>query len=381
MRFMGQADYPPRVLGERPRLEGIDALRGLVMVLMTIDHASGAFNAGRLMSDSARSYTPGTALDPKQFATRWITHLCAPTFVFLAGLSLSLSAERRRTRGESAASQDRFLVTRGLFIAACDPLWMTWGFGVQGKIVLQVLYAIGASFVAMAALRRLPPRWLGALALAVVFGHEALVGLVIRLSGGSRGPLAILLLTGGPLDPLVVAYPLVPWLAVMALGHAAGALVAGQPADRLAARSVGAGALALLVFAVVRGIDCYGNLGLHRDDASLLQWLHVSKYPPSLSYTALELGLMAILLAAFLRAPAGSRALWPLVLLGQTAFFFYLLHAHLLHAAAWALGLSRGAGLRATYVAAAATIAVLLPLCAAYRRYKSAHPDGWARYV
>src|SRR5207248_1239856 len=141
----------------------VDALRGLVMVLMTVDHASGAFNAGRLMSDSARSWVPGTALDPRQFATRWISHLCAPTFVFLAGLSLSLSAERRRARGEPPGGQARFLVTRGLFIAACDPLWMSWAFGMQGKILFQVLYAIGVSFAAMAALQRLPPRWLGAL--------------------------------------------------------------------------------------------------------------------------------------------------------------------------------------------------------------------------
>src|SRR5579871_5824938 len=90
------------------RLAAVDALRGLVMVLMTIDHASAAFNAGRVMSDSAFSYTPGTPIDPRQFATRWITHLCAPTFVFLAGLSLSLSAERRRARGEPSAGQDRF---------------------------------------------------------------------------------------------------------------------------------------------------------------------------------------------------------------------------------------------------------------------------------
>src|ERR1700678_3711084 len=77
-----------------PRLAAVDALRGLVMVLMTLDHASGAFNGGRLMTDAPFSYHPGQALDPAQFFTRWVTHLCAPTFVFLAGLSLSISAER-----------------------------------------------------------------------------------------------------------------------------------------------------------------------------------------------------------------------------------------------------------------------------------------------
>ena len=150
---------PSPRLPAAPRLAAVDALRGLVMVLMTLDHASGAFNAGRLVSDSARGWVPGAALDPRQFATRWVTHLCAPTFVFLAGLSLSLSAERRRARGEPPGKQDRFLVTRGLFIAACDPLWMSWAFGVKDRLLFQVLYAIGMSFVAMAGLRRLsPPR-------------------------------------------------------------------------------------------------------------------------------------------------------------------------------------------------------------------------------
>src|SRR5262249_49217653 len=115
------------------RLSAIDWLRGLVMVIMTIDHASGAFNAGRLMTDAVFMYKPGTPLDPAQFATRWVTHLCAPTFVFLAGLSLSISADRRRARGEAERGVDRFLITRGLLIAALDPLWMSLVLGPPGK--------------------------------------------------------------------------------------------------------------------------------------------------------------------------------------------------------------------------------------------------------
>jgi uncharacterized membrane protein len=364
-----------------PRLVAVDALRGLVMVLMTLDHASGAFNAGRLMSDSARGWVPGTALDPRQFATRWVTHLCAPTFVFLAGLSLSLSAGRRRERGEPAGAQGWFLVKRGLFIAACDPLWMSWAFGPPDRVLFQVLYAIGASFVAMAALRRLPPRVLGPLALAMLAGHEALAQLVRDHAEGAPGPLAVLLVTGGVVGRVLVAYPLLPWLAIMALGHAAGSLVVGVAPERLARRAALAGAAALAIFAVVRGVDGYGNLGLHRDGGALLQWLHVSKYPPSVSYAALELGIAAVLLAVLLRVPPSSRGLAPLVLLGQTAFFFYLLHVHLLQGAARLLEMHHGGGLGETYVAAAAAIAVLMPLCALYRRYKAAHPEGWTRYV
>src|SRR5262245_35997834 len=110
------------------RLAALDQLRGLVMVLMTLDHASGEFNAGRLMPDGVALYTPGTPLPAAQFLTRWVTHLCAPTFVFLAGTALALSVARRRAAGDAEGAIDRFLVTRGAFIAALDPLWMSWVF-------------------------------------------------------------------------------------------------------------------------------------------------------------------------------------------------------------------------------------------------------------
>jgi len=198
--------------------------------------------------------------------------------------------------------------------------------------------------------------------------------------GGPNAPLA-LLLTGGQIGPVIVAYPLVPWLAMMALGYALGGLVASQRQGSLARGFAVAGVLSLAVFAAVRGLNGYGNLQLYRDDGSLVQWLHVSKYPPSLSFAALLLGLMALLFSLFLKLPQGARALRPLELLGQTAFFFYVLHAHLLEVAARLLGLHKGAGLLATYASTAIVVVCLYPLCAVYRRYKAAHPDGWTRYL
>jgi uncharacterized membrane protein len=143
--------------------------------------------------------------------------------------------------------------------------------------------------------------------------------------------------------------------------------------------------VSLAVFAVVRGIDGYGNWGLHRDSLDLLQWLHVNKYPPSLTFTTLELGLALLALAALvaLDDPAAPRrALVPLAGLGATAFFYYLLHIHLLHVAQLALGLDRTEhGLALTWIVAAAELAVLAWPCWLYRRYKRAHPDGWTRYL
>jgi uncharacterized membrane protein len=364
------------------RLPALDWLRGFVMVLMTVDHASGELNAGRLMTDGTSLYTAGTALPAAQFLTRWMTHLCAPTFVFLAGAALALSVERRKAAGESARDLDRLVVTRGLLIAALDPLWMSWVF-IPGRVLLQVLYAIGGSLVAMAALRRLRTRWLVVLALVLMFGGEALTGLALAGTGGVQTLPVALLLTGGQLGSVIVAYPLLPWLAIMMLGWVLGRQLLSAGPERTAGL-VARGALAALVlFVVVRGLNGYGNMLLLRDDASPIQWLHVSKYPPSLSYDALELGLMALCLAPLLRIgqPASARLLGPLLVLGQTALFFYLLHVHVLALGAWALDVGHRGGLAATYAGAFATVLVLYPLCVWYRGYKRAHPDGWPRYI
>lgn len=365
------------------RTQALDWLRGLVMILMTFDHASEVFNAGRLLTDSMMLYRPGTPLPTAQFLARWITHLCAPAFVFLAGAGLALSIARRQAAGEPPATTDRFILTRGLLIAALDPLWMSWAL-TPGYVVFQVLYAIGAGLACMVALRRLPARWLLGLALGLVLGGEALTGIALAATGGELTLPVALLLTGGQFPSLIVAYPLLPWLAIMLFGWCFGlSLHAGAP--RAARLLTGAGLAALLLFAVVRGLNGYGNMLLLRDDGSLVQWLHVSKYPPSLSFAALELGLVALCLGALLhigrRAGEGPAWLRPLLVLGQTALFFYLIHIHVLVLAATMLGQKHSRGLGAALLASLGTIVLLYPACAWYRRYKLAHPHGWARYV
>ncbi len=370
---------PVAIPAESGRQLPFDWLRGLVMVLMTIDHASGEFNAGRLFTDATFLYRPGTPLPLAQFLTRWITHLCAPTFVFLAGYVMQLSVRRRQEQGESEASISRFLITRGLIIAAMDPLWMRWVFRLpNGAIVLQVLYAIGMSFVLMAFLRHIPARVLGVGGLVLAFACEPLAALV-----PADGPLhaaGVLLVSAGPVGPFLVGYPILPWLAIMMMGWGAADVARSAPA-RFPGRVLLAGLVALAFFFLFRGLNGWGNMGFFREDGSLVQWLHVSKYPPSVTYDGLELGIGWLLLALFLvwRPPAWMDAV--LRPLGQSAFFFYLLHAHLLMAGSYALGMHGTAGLVATYVASAVVIAVLVPACNAYRRYKLAHPTSLAQYI
>jgi uncharacterized membrane protein len=373
------APPPVAVRAEPGRQLPFDWLRGLVMVLMTVDHASGEFNAGRLFTDATFLYTPGTPLPVDQFLTRWITHLCAPVFVFLAGYVMQLSVRRRLEQGESEGSITRFIVTRGLIIAALDPLWMRLVFKPPGGlIVLQVLYAIGMSFVVMAFLRRVPPLTVGILGVVVAFVSEPLRALVPAT--GPLHALGTLLVAAGPLPPFIVGYPLIPWLAIMMMGWGAADLARREP-SRFPARVALVGLVALALFFLFRGLNGWGNMGLFRENGSLVQWLHVSKYPPSVAYDALELGIGWLLLALFLvwRPPAWADAV--LRPLGQSAFFFYLLHAHLLAVASFALGMHGTAGLVATYVSSVVVIAVLVPACSAYRRYKLAHPRSIAQYI
>jgi uncharacterized membrane protein len=383
------------------RLVPLDWMRGLVMILMAIDHSSDAFNGGRLFTDSARMYQPGAPLPAAQFLTRWITHLCAPTFLFLAGTGLAFTVAKLRGQGRREAEIDRYIVVRGVIIAAFE-LWISF-FVLSGwRLLLQVLYGIGSSYLCMVALRRLPDRLAGALAIALFVGLEAVIGAVSAGGAAPAWPLA-LLLTGGFRTHVLIAYPTLPWLAILLLGWAWGRWLIAHPSgrSRLPRKLALAGLGALAVFGVIRALNGYGNLGLLRgghDPGSVVQWLHVSKYPPSLSYVSLELGLAFLCLAALFHrqeraarrpeggpGPGGPRPAFAphgLVLtLGQTPMFFYLLHFPLLILAARLLGLREHLGLGAAYLGAALVVTALYPACRWYRGYKAAHRGGWPRYI
>jgi uncharacterized membrane protein len=366
------------------RLVPLDAMRGIVMILMAVDHSSEAFNAGRLFTDSFFFYQRGTPLPVAQFLTRFITHLCAPTFVFLAGTGLAFSVARMTGRGERPWIVDRFIVTRGLVIAAFE-LWISWFVMPPNLWLLQVLYAIGVSFVLMVPLRRVPSAVLLSFAIFLILAGEAIVGLSVD-NDPSRVPLPLaLLVVGGERPPLIIAYPVMHWMAMLLLGWVWGRTLVTHtpPVSRIARQLALFGAAALLVFTAVRAVNAYGNMLLLREDHSLVQWLHVSKYPPSISYTALELGIMALMMAGLFRMSA-VRAFRPeglLVTLGQTAMFFYLLHFPLLVLAGRIAGVQRELGLVATYAGAAAVVSVLYVPCRWYRAFKATGQHAWTRYV
>ncbi len=367
------------------RIASIDWMRGFVMILMVIDHASMAYNANHLSSDSAALYTPGSPLPAFGFFTRWISHLCAPTFVFLAGTALAISVERKVAKGVDAWQIDKDILYRGAFIAILDPTLISL---FSGRLTIQVLYAIGVAMMCMAFLRRLSTAWLLVIATGWLIGGEWITSFVWPPSEGWPTYVAALLISTYSSPELVIKYPLVPWLVMMILGWVFGRFVLLYREEKVnmspLLASCLAGVAGLAIFGATRLIDGYGNLWLLRDDNSWIQWLHVSKYPPSLSFTALELGLMFLCLAGMmlLERRFGVRQNGPLLVFGQTAMFFYLVHRIVLEGSATWLGL-RGVGdITTTYAVSLAIVIALYPACRGWRSYKASHPEArWTRYL
>ncbi|HEX6813730.1 MAG TPA: heparan-alpha-glucosaminide N-acetyltransferase domain-containing protein [Planctomycetota bacterium] len=372
------------------RLPALDWMRGLVMVVMAVDHNDMLFNPDHAMGDSA-AYPQAFPLSPPDFLTRWCTHLCAPSFVFLAGTGMAISAVGSARRGNSEASIDRHLLVRGLVLLCIELFYLSPAVSMTQRgslrVLLQVIYALGAGMIAMTLLRRLPALGLVVAAAALLVVCEIAYG---QLAGSDHGLTTLLSLMPGFWSSgyessrlgLTVLYPALPWLPAMMLGWAFGRFLArdGQPVRPLLLGGLGLVAL----FAVVRGVDAFGNMGMHRRDGSVLEWLNCSKYPPSISFFAMELGVMALLLGSFFalqrRVPRAAR--WnPLLVIGQVPLFFYLVHFPMIH---WwqQLGVfTRPQPWWMSWVAAFATVAVLLPICGAYRWYKQTKKHVWTRYL
>ncbi len=367
------------------RIAAIDWMRGFVMILMMIDHASMAFDGGHFSADSAALFNPEALPNAFEFLTRWITHLCAPTFVFLAGTALAISVVSRKKKGMNPKDIDRGILTRGLFIAILDPTLISL---FSGRLTFQVLYAIGVSMMCMAFLRRLSSKLLLTLAFGwLIFGELLVRCLWDPTLGNPSIPTALGM--AFYYEPLFrISYPLLPWLSLMCIGWVFGRYIVDlknpelkriQPVPLLTL----AGIISLAVFAVVRALNAYGNMFLTPESSDWIHFLLVSKYPPSLSFMALELGLLCLIMAGMMliEKRIGVRKNGVLLVFGQTSMFFYLIHRLVMEGLAQWGGL-RGAGtITATYIVSAVFLVALYPLCRWYRSYKQEHPGGWTRFI
>ncbi len=353
------------------------------MLLMVIDHASMAFDGSHVAEDSA--LYPGAAtmaLPAAEFFTRWITHICAPTFVFLAGTALALSIERRVAKGMPAWDIDKNILIRGAIIALLDPTLISLG---SGRWTFLVLTAIGLSMMCMAPIRRLPSWALLTLGLGWIAFGELPTGWVWHPPGSSSPAEAFLIATYGS-PTMIIKYPVFPWLAMMILGWVLGRhmsrFAAGLSKVSPAAVLWVAGAASLVIFGIFRGEQGYGDMFLPRTSNSWEQWLHVSKYPPSLTYCSLELGLLCLCLAALMNLEpiVGVRENGPMLVFGQTAMFFYLVHRLVLEIPATYFGLRGTGNLATTYIVSAVLLVALYPACRWFRTFKASHPDSFLKY-
>ena len=315
-----------------PRLTSIDALRGLVMVIMALDHTRDLF------SNATFDPTDLTQTTPLLFFTRWITHFCAPVFVLLAGTSAFLSLSAGKSRGELA----RFLLTRGLWLMLLEVAVVTplgWSFNFDyGFTRLQVIWVIGAAMVVLAALVPLAPRRaIGVLGLVIVLGHNVFDGPHVAWLGGFAGAWKLLHnLT--PLQPfphktVLSIYPIAPWFGVMALGYGCvGELMLVDPRRRDRLLLI-IGLSMIAAFVVLRASNLYGDpkpWAIQKDAVrTVLSFVNGAKYPPSLLYLLMTLGPAAIALAFADRLPRLITGV--LTTYGRTPLFYYLLHLPILH--------------------------------------------------
>jgi uncharacterized membrane protein len=377
------------------RLDAIDMLRGLVIAIMALDHTRDFFHyyAQRFdPTDPAKTW-------PLLFATRWVTHLCAPTFVFLAGVSIYFQKANGKT-GLTA-----FLFKRGLWLILLEITVVSFGFNFGEPFIgLQVIWAIGASMVAMSLIARLPARGGLALGAAILLLYPFAVSTTAGAQGAA-GIVRMLGLTPGmiPGMPIRVRYAFIPWLAVMCLGFGLGPIYRLPQAERrrrLLPLALGL----LLAFVVLRLFDGYGDPAPWSVQAtpmrSFLAFMNVSKYPPSQDYVFATLGI-SILMFLMLEAVRGPAAR-VLLAYGRTPLFTYVCHLYILHflmiAAVLATGFpfsiathvvyassvvqaNWGFSLAVVYCVWLLTLALLIPLSLWFAGVKARRRDWWLSYL
>ena len=386
---MERVQVPPissagRVAVERggpARIVSIDVLRGLVMAVMALDHTRDFFGTS--------GFNPRDVMEPTLFLTRWVTHFCAPTFIFLAGLSAFLYG-----RGRSTEELSRFLLIRGLWLILIDLTLIKFGWRFEldpYRLGAGVIFVIGASMVALAALIWLP-RWaIAGVSLIMIAGHNLFDGVRAEELGGASWAWHLLhepgLVSLGHGVNLYVLYPLIPWIGVMAAGYLLGPVM--QLEERTRQRVLfGLGAAVTLGFIVLRATNLYGDPASWTPQQTLLStvlsFLNCEKYPPSLLYLMMTLGPALMLLASFEHARGAFARL--LATFGQVPFFYYVVHIYLIHGLAVTTAFAMNGALTSTpaiglslpgvYVVWLLVLVLLYPICRWFAELKE-HGSGW----
>jgi len=386
----------------KPRIESIDILRGVVMVIMALDHTRDFFHISAWTDDPLNLQTTTPAL----FFTRWITHFCAPTFVFLSGVSIYLQAVRKTTTALSA-----FLIKRGLWLIFFEIVIVNFGTTFDpnfNSFMLVVVWAIGISMVCLGLLIYLPFNIILGTGFLIVFGHNLLDFPesadnfkpnfwwdLLHHGNGVNYPFI-------PNHSLVIIYPFVPWTGLMILGYCSGIFFtvkfSMEQRQKLFYRI---GAALLVFFIVVRFINIYGDpfaWSVQKNGLlTLLSFIKVHKYPPSLLYMCVTIGC-AFLFLAFIEK-FKNRITDTFQIYGRTALFYYAVHWYVLHIVSLICFLLRGHSMEEgtqfvqipfrylipgegfslliVYIVWLSVIIFMYPLCKKFDTYKQAHKEKW----
>lgn len=381
---------------KKERILSVDMLRGMVMVVMALDH----------IRDYTSMYhfapTDLTQTTIPLFITRWVTHFCAPVFMFVAGVGAGLG----EINGKSKKQLSHFLLTRGLWLILLEftVVKLGWTFNFTDKtIYVLVIWALGICMVSLAALIYLPKKWLLAIGLIMVFGHNLLDG-IEPASFGNFAPLWMLMHVKGEFMigsfSTFIYYPYIPWVGVMALGYVFAdfyKLEAGRRQKRIFAL----GLMVSVLFFVIRGLNIYGDMLPWSQQSTLgmtiVSFFNVTKYPPSLSYLLMTLGPSIMLLAVF-ELIKGKVSDF-LIVFGRVPMFFYIIHLYLIHILCVLLGWYQGysfsemandfesfppnfgIGLVGTYVYWVVLIALSYFLCKSYIKFKKGRKHPFYSYI
>jgi uncharacterized membrane protein len=375
----------------RPRIASIDVLRGFIMLIMLFDHVRETIYLHMQVGDPMDV----AATEPALFFTRLAAHFCAPIFVFLTGLSAWLYAHP----ASGPRSATGFLVKRGLLLVFLELVFVNFAWAGEyppQTLYLQVIWVIGLAMIVLGLVHRLPLKLLGAVGLLIVFGHNALTWMSFAPGTVAYDVWTILLhrgyLVADGAVKLKVTYPLLPWLGVILVGYAAGPVYAATVTPqrrRQLLRIAGIGALLLL--AVLRGLNIYGEeLPWTVQDTAVrtvMSFLNYTKYPPSLDFLLMTLGAGALALAAI--EPRDNWFTRACATFGGAPMFYYLLHLYLLlgmqHLLVAAFGANHGVRYGVdhvwpVWVVALALMPVLYVPCRAFARFKRSSKQAWVRY-
>ena len=379
----------------KPRIESIDLLRGLVMVIMALDHVRDYFHADVTVFDPEDLQQTNGLL----FFTRWITHFCAPVFVFLAGTSAFLSGQRKTKKELSL-----FLLKRGIWLLLVELsiVNFAWSFNIKLPFTsLGVIWALGISMICLAGFVHLPRKIILLLGIVIVAGHnlldrihfDSLIWSVLHEPKVFRIDKTHL---------IKVTYPVLPWIGIMALGYCLGNSYTKRTDTAKRMKLLWQlGTIAVIAFIVIRFLNVYGDpdpWSLQKSQLfTLLSFLKTTKYPPSLLYALMTLGPALIFLA--IAEKASGKLVLPVIHIGRVPMFYYILHLYLIHLAAMFAAefsgydfsdmiLQRrtrvdpqlkgyGFSLGVTYLVWIGIVLLLYPLCKRYDKYKTEHKEKW----